>query len=161
MYTLRDMVLVTFAQQEGLRMRKPRVIILDDEPLILDMMGRFLAQRGYEVVSLTEPVICPLYEKGADGCEQAVACADVVITDLKMPKMSGIELLERQTQRGCKLDIRNKAVMSAHFDEDSMKRIRNLGCAYFEKPFRLSGLSGWLHECEQRIDLSQPLNAFE
>ena len=135
-------------------MRKPRIIILDDEPLILDMLGRFFGQRGYEVFLSAEPVICPLYEKSAESCEQLLSCADVVITDLKMPKMSGIELLERQTQRGCKLDIRNKAVMSAHLDEDAMKRIRNLGCTYFEKPFRLSALSGWLHECEQRIDLS-------
>jgi CheY-like chemotaxis protein len=139
-------------------MRKPRVIIVDDEPLILHMLGRFCGRRGYEVVPHTEPFICPLYEKGAESCAQAVACADVVITDLKMPKMSGIELLERQTRRGCKLDIRNKAVMSAHFDEDTIKRIRNLGCAYFEKPFRLSALHGWLDECEQRIDFSQPLN---
>ena len=152
---------MTIGLQEGPCMRKPRIIILDDESLILDMLGRFFGQKGYEVASSTEPIICPLYEKGAESCEQSFPCADVVITDLKMPKMSGIELLERQTQRGCKLDIRNKAVMSAHFDEDSMKRIRNLGCAYFEKPFRLSALLGWLHECEQRINLSQPLNVLE
>ena len=139
-------------------MRKPRVIILDDEPLVLEMLGGFFTQKGYEIFSLIEPVICPLYERSAASCDKVVPCADVVITDLKMPKMSGIELLERQTRRGCKLDIKNKAVISAHLDEDSMRRISELGCVYFEKPFRLSALSGWLHECENRVDLLKPLN---
>lgn len=142
-------------------MRKPRVIVLDDEPFVLDMLGRFFDQRGYEVLSYAEPVICPLYEKCAESCEKVVPCADVVITDLKMPKMSGIELLERQTKRGCKLDVRNKAVISGHFEEGSIRKIDGMGCARFEKPFGLSALSGWLRECEQRIDLSQPLNALE
>jgi len=142
-------------------MRKPRVIILDDEPLVLDMLGRFFTHKGYEIFSSAEPIICPLYERCAESCEKMVPCADVVITDLKMPKMTGIELLERQTQRGCKLDIRNKAVISAHFDDDSIKRINELRCAHFEKPFRLSVLSEWLHKCEQRTDFSKPLNVLE
>ncbi|NJD56621.1 MAG: response regulator [Nitrospirae bacterium] len=137
-------------------MRRPRAMILDDEPTIVTAMRRYFIRRGYEVLCFTDPVVCPLYE-GSARCDKKHPCADVVLTDLKMPRMTGIELLELQSQRGCKADMRNKAIMSAYFDEGVLERIRALGCSYFNKPFELSELSDWLGRIEKRIDLSRPL----
>ena len=138
-------------------MRKPRAIIYDDEIVIVQMLERYFSKRGYEVLSYTEPNVCPLYEKCADSCTELNPCGDIVLTDLRMPKMTGIELLQRQAQRGCKIDTRNKAIMSAQFADEDERRIAGLDCSLFEKPFQLAVISNWINECEKRFDLSRPL----
>ena len=139
-------------------MRKPRVIIYDDDTIILDMLGHFFAKRGYEVCSYNRPTVCPPNEGLADSCENLSPCADVIISDYKMPEMTGIELLQRQSKRGCTIDSKMKAIMSGYADEGLMVQCRDLGCRFFEKPFALSELSNWLSECEKHFDLSQQLH---
>lgn len=138
-------------------MRKPRAVIYDDEVTILDLLSTFLSKRNYEVLSFSEPVVCPVYEKVADDCTELLPCADIIITDFRMPKMNGLELLRHQSKRGCKVDTRNKAVISGVMDDEIGKQAGGLGCAFFDKPLVLSRLSEWLISCEQRFDLSKPL----
>jgi CheY-like chemotaxis protein len=139
-------------------MRKPRVIIYDDDTIILDMLGRFFVKRGYEVYSYNEPVVCPLDEGLADSCANLSPCADVMISDFQMPKMTGIELFQRQAERGCRLDIKMKAIMSGYAGEDLASQYKDLGCSFFQKPFSMPALSVWLSERERHFDLSQQLN---
>lgn len=138
-------------------MRKRRAIIYDDNEVILEMLKSFLANRGYEVLCFDGPSECPIYEEDARSCPKTHKCADLIITDLKMPRMTGIELLRQQAERGCKLDRKNKAIISGYAEEEDFEAIRELGCAFFKKPFELSDLSEWLEECEKRTDLSLPL----
>ena len=67
---------------------RPRVLIVDDEKFIRDILADFLGMEGY-VVRTAE-----------DGAGRARASSnhahyDLVISDLKMPRMGGIELLEQ------------------------------------------------------------------
>jgi CheY-like chemotaxis protein len=142
-------------------MRRPRAIIFDDEVVVLEVLKAFLSKRNYEVISFPEPRICPLYEQYTNTCSEMAPCADILITDFKMPQMNGAELLSRQSQRGCRLDSRNKAVMSGHLDEEQQKGIETLGSAQFAKPLNLSELSAWLSEREKTYDLSEPLAVIE
>ena len=105
--------------------------------------------------------MCPIIEGHVEGCFRKDPCADLIITDFRMPERTGIELLEIQARRGCKLDVRNKAIMSAYIDDENKKRIESLGCSFIQKPFEFSRLSEWLDECEQRMDLSQPLSSLD
>ncbi len=137
-------------------MRKRRALLFDDDPAILDLLTLFFEDRGYEVFACREPVACPVYDDGAP-CDKKRPCGDLMLTDLEMPGRSGYELLELQARMGCTLTAKNKAVLSGSIDPATGEAIRNLGCATFLKPCRLSTLAAWVEGCEQRMDLSQPL----
>ena len=63
---------------------QPRILFVDDEPLLTRLGSEFLRKLGYEPVTAT----CPL-DALAKFRESHF---DAVITDLTMPRMSGIEL---------------------------------------------------------------------
>ena len=65
---------------------RPRVLIVDDEKFIRDILADFLGMEG-DVVRTAEDGAAALTELTA-------APYDMVISDLKMPRMGGIELLD-------------------------------------------------------------------
>lgn len=137
-------------------MRKPRAVIIDDEPVILLLLRDIFSFREYDVVSLSEPVICPVYDdEGA--CDKDHPCADIMITDNRMPRMNGVDLLETQARNGCRLTSRNKALMSGYLDDAEKARAERLGVHLIEKPVDLDELGTWIDACERRMDLSKPL----
>ena len=138
-------------------MRRPRVIIYDDDPLILNMLELFFGMRGYEVRVFSSPVVCP-YESLSDRCDKFNRCADLIISDFTMPVMTGVELFRLQAGRGCRLDISMKAIMSGYADEKIALQCKDLGCKLLSKPFTFPELSAWLTGCEKLFDLSQQLN---
>lgn len=139
-------------------MRKRRALVFDDDTVILNMLDTFLSRKGYEVLGLAEPVVCPVYMHTEDHCPSEKPCADVMLVDFQMPGMTGYELLKQQKEKGCRLDIKNKALMSGFIIGAEMK-LEELGCAYFRKPFLLSELNVWIRACEDRIPLSVSVGA--
>jgi FixJ family two-component response regulator len=140
-------------------MRKRRAVVIDDEEIIVNLLKEYFLIRNYEVFSYTSPVVCPLRDENWNLCNTDYPCADVIITDFKMPRMTGLGLLQEQFRHGCKLTTENKAVMSGHLDEESYRKIKQLGYAFFQKPLDFIKLSIWLDDCEKRVDLSQPLGS--
>jgi response regulator RpfG family c-di-GMP phosphodiesterase len=71
--------------------RRPVVLIVDDEPRIVSSLLRVLRREGYELLSAERPEdALRLVE------ERAIDC---VLSDYKMPSMTGIDLLERIARR--------------------------------------------------------------
>ncbi|MFW5875519.1 MAG: response regulator [Myxococcota bacterium] len=64
-----------------------KVLVVDDDKAIRDFMETFLAKDGFQVKSLSDPVDAP-EEIKADGYH-------LVILDLMMPKVDGLEVLRR------------------------------------------------------------------
>ena len=136
---------------------RKRALIFDDDVLILQFLKAVLAKMDYEVFTYNEPTVCPIYEKNAEHCNQKNPCADLVITDFEMPKMNGIELLQNQSKRGCPVDFSNKALISGRGSVANAETIKQLGVSFFIKPINMDKITHWVKECEQHIDLSQPL----
>jgi len=73
-------------------MKKTRILVVDDEATARNGLGKLLQQEGYEV------------DLAADGVEALASVSDhapsLIISDLKMPNMDGMELLKQLNERG-------------------------------------------------------------
>lgn len=137
-------------------MRKRRAILYDDDLVVLKMLKMFFELRGYEVIACREPVRCPVYDD-RHRCGNVSPCADIILADHRMPRMTGFELVKAQAEMGCRLAARNKAIVSGCFDSVLLERARELGCTAFRKPVTFEQLDAWLDDREQGMDLSRPL----
>jgi CheY-like chemotaxis protein len=138
-------------------MRKRRVIIHDDQKIILNVLGSYFAMRGYEVVTFESPAVCAVSGEDSITCEKLPACADIIISDFMMPVMNGAEMFRAQSRRGCRVPVKNKAVMSGCGDDSRLQLMQEAGYRIFAKPFDLKLISEWLDGREPEMDLSQPL----
>lgn len=138
-------------------MRRLRILIFDDEETILSLFKDFFSAKDHEVLAYREPVVCPICDHRSHTCPALSPCADVLITDYKMPGMNGLQLLREQVRMGCALPIKNKALMSGHCDDALRSEIEAMGYVFFQKPLRFPEIKQWLNECRERTDLSRPL----
>lgn len=105
-----------------------RILVVDDEPLQLKALVDVLRLEGYEV-------------QGWDSAEAALqgACftdADLLITDLQMPGVDGIEFIRRvQAQHP---DLPGILVTAHASIESAVDAMRSGAVDYVPKPFRLS-----------------------
>lgn len=140
--------------QKG-RTMKMRAAILDDDETMREMLSSFLKERGYEVIICPEPGICTMYTINDCNCSFGYSCTDVIITDLEMPKMTGLEYLDHQRKHGCK--VSHIAVMSGGWTEKDFEYAQKKGYKLLIKPFKLQELAEWLIECENRTALHREL----
>jgi|HubBroStandDraft_6_1064221.scaffolds.fasta_scaffold514605_1 CheY-like chemotaxis protein len=63
------------------------VLLVDDDPALLEMLGRTLERAGFTVITAVH---------GADALAQmGQLAADIVVTDIMMPEMDGFELIRK------------------------------------------------------------------
>ncbi len=139
-------------------MRNSRIIIFDDDTRILDVLYIYFSVRNFEVQSFSEPVLCSTLNN-SNCCLSP--CADIIIIDLQMARINGIELLNHQAQRRCPINIRNKAIMSGAVPDEYIDKIKGLADNFFQKPFHMEKLYAWTKDCVSRSDLSQPLGHYD
>src|SRR5215468_304429 len=101
-----------------------RVLVADDEPNLRRVLGAILVREGFEVL------------QAQDG-EEAMAVVDdgvdVVITDLRMPRIDGMQVLRRMVAEHPDVPV---IMITAHGSVDSAVEAVKLGAFdYVEKPF--------------------------
>ena len=80
-----------------------RVILLDDNEGVRSIFAEILEERGYEVFPYSDPGICPLQLERECLCSNGQSCADIIISDVDMPSMTGLEFIENQKKKNCKI----------------------------------------------------------
>lgn len=128
---------------------KPRVLVFEDNEAVRSLVSSYMRERGYEVHEFSEPGACPSLLDRECPCPAGYICADIIITDIDMPNITGLEFIENQQKHGCK--VRHFAVMSGSWSDAELTHAAELGCAIFNKPFRFNELSAWLDNCEKEI----------
>jgi len=129
--------------------RTIRIVLLEDNRELRTVLSTLLKKRGYEVRAFPDPTICPLQLRPECRCSRHEACADVILTDLDMPGMNGLQFIENQRAKDCK--CRHIAIMSGNLPGELTARARELGCRVFSKPFDPPTLFRWLDEVESDV----------
>lgn len=106
-------------------METETILVVDDDEDIVNLIERHLSNKGYEVLT------------AYDG-EQAISLLektnfDLVITDLKMPKIDGMEVLRRAKEKDTNIEV---VILTGHGTMDSIiEALRDGGAFdYLHKP---------------------------
>ena len=133
-----------------------RALVFEDDPVIRAHVCQILHRRGYEVFAFSEPGLCPLQQAPACQCAGGQYCGDIVISDIQMPRMTGLKFLQDQRQKGCQ--VKHVALMSGAWSEADLAYARQMGCHTFRKPFSSEEINRWLTACERQIDPNRLLS---
>ncbi len=127
-----------------------RLLLVDDEPGIRKMMSLDLSSDGYEVFTA---------EDGAKGLELFDReKPSLVLTDLKMPGMDGIEVLKLIKEKSPDTEV---IVITGHGDMDLAIRSLQLDASDFiTKPVNSEALEVSLDRALKRLSLKAELRAY-
>jgi two-component system, NtrC family, response regulator HydG len=122
---------------------KGRVLVVDDEPSARSGLEKLLKQEGYTV------------DVAADGAGALTIASerppDVVVTDLKMPQMDGVELLGKLHEQDADLPV---IVVTAFSDVSSAVSAMRAGAEdYLTKPVDFDALTLAIERAIERRDI--------
>jgi len=108
--------------------KKPQLLIVDDHPHILGLLGDILRLEGYPIQTAVD---------GQDALERVEACRpDLIFLDVLMPKLDGFAFMEALKERHIFIPI---VIITAHLDNANRERLaayvaEGLVQAVYQKP---------------------------
>jgi CheY-like chemotaxis protein len=116
--------------------RPPRILLVEDEPAVRELLRHALTRRGYHV------------ETGCTGDEGMALCEsleppDLLITDLILPGATGPEIAERLRQRAPSVKV---LLMSGYAEHPLLDAAHAAGEPCLVKPFELSTFSNTVQQ---------------
>ena len=106
--------------------RRPEVslLVIDDNPGSVELVSAAVAQSGLEILTASDP------EEGLDLFRKWRP--QIVLTDLMMPRLTGMEVLERIMEVDPATDV---ILMSAHYStESAVEAVKKGASDYLNKP---------------------------
>ena len=121
------------------------VIIVDDEPLIRDGLVKLFSWKDYQMQ------VSAVFPNGSLALEYLEKhAADIIITDIKMPVMNGIELMQECQRRNLPAKF---IVLSGYSDFEYVKTAARLGIEnYLLKPVDTQEMSQTLIQVKRKIE---------
>lgn len=94
--------------------KKPKILLVDDEVEITELLGDVLRIRGFDVAEANS---------GSEAVEKAESADfDVVITDIRMPDMDGLQLMDVLKNRHPKLGFIVISGYSVYSEAEILKK---------------------------------------
>jgi DNA-binding NtrC family response regulator len=126
-----------------------KLVAVDDTPSSLELIEESLRQDGLAIFTATDP------EQGLDLVLQEHP--QIVLLDLVMPKMSGLDLLERIVEFDPAIEV---ILMTAHYtSETAVEAIKKGASDYLNKPISIPTLRARVEKLVQ--DARQRLRAYD
>lgn len=123
--------------------RRLNLLVIDDSPTILAIVTESLQSRFgdvLELTSFTDP-------READRFLEE-ACCDILLVDVEMPGMTGLQVLQAAKARNC---WTQGIIMTAHSTCDRLSEAMDCGASdYLLKPIKEDQLVEVVHECVKR-----------
>lgn len=120
---------------------KIRIMVLDDEPIVCKRLKPALEKQGYEVDTFTQ---------SSEALEQLKQVEyDIIITDLKMKGVDGMQLLGEAKRRSPKTEV---IVITGFATMETAKESFHKGVFDFiAKPFKLSEIQEVVNRAQAKI----------
>jgi len=127
---------------------KPRILVVDDEPGLRDMLSILFKREGLDVT------LAPGFATARDAVTNAPEPYAVVLTDLLMPDGNGMDLVSLVRQRTARTEV---IVMTAHGGvETAIEAMRRGAYDFVTKPFATSELRALVQKAlEKRAIVSE------
>ena len=105
----------------------PQILIVDDSHSIRELLNSVLKKAGFEVTSAND---------GKAGLQAAkVATYDLIITDVNMPEMDGIELLGK-LRKLAEYSFKPILILTTEFSQEMKQKGKDAGATgWLVKPF--------------------------
>lgn len=128
---------------------RPRILVIDDEAAIREVLERLLAQQGYDVVAAADAA--------AASALIAADHFDAIVTDVRMPGVSGLDLLADLKRNNPDAVV---VVMTAYADMDMvLAALRAEADDFVVKPINVQALAAVLRRAIDRRNLRADLAA--
>jgi CheY-like chemotaxis protein len=113
------------------------VLVVDDDPSVLDCYRKLLSRGGYKTVTESDPRRVLLEGRDLEG-------VDLLLIDYKMPEMDGLTLLAELRRK----EFRARCILISAFLNDGVRQqAKHLGVDHIlEKPVDVAALRGALAE---------------
>ena len=128
---------------------KINILIVDDEPRVIDEIEEFLATKNFNVYRAGVPSVAfKILNK---------QLINIVILDVKLPEMDGLEVLLKIKKDFPDIEV---IMISGHGDMDTViQAMRNGASDYFAKPFRLVEINNAIMRTQRFIELNVQLKS--
>jgi len=125
---------------------KQSAAVFDDDDLFCILWVRILKQKEIKVLTYSNPSLYFCSHPGIETCPVETPCVDFLLTDNKMPEMTGIDFLRRIKQMGCKIPDHRKAIISGNMESGDQQKAKQLTSNVFDKSDAKEKISLWIEE---------------
>ncbi|MEW6602784.1 MAG: response regulator, partial [Nitrospirota bacterium] len=122
------------------RNKKSRILVVDDEEIVVKNLERYLQKEGYSVVTANN---------GAEALRKLDAADfDLVMTDLKMKEVDGLKVIEKAKNRNAEI----QAVMITGYAsvDSAIEAIKKGAFHYLKKPFKLEDVKSTVQQALEK-----------
>ncbi|MFA4889635.1 MAG: response regulator [Candidatus Omnitrophota bacterium] len=110
-----------------------KILVIDDDVLVMKTVSRYLKTCGYEVTAVTS---------GEEAIKQSASSAyDLIIADMRMPGMNGIETIKK-IREICQKQGKTKIpeiIITGYASDEAQEEAKAAGISeYIYKPFEIA-----------------------
>jgi len=127
-----------------------KLLLIDDEPDIVRVLSMSLKVDGYDVKTATS---------GPEGlAAYSEEMPEIVITDIKMPGMDGIEVLKKIKELNTETEV---IIITGHGDiENAIEALKHGASDFINKPVKDAALSIALQRAREKLDIRRQLKEY-